>query len=171
MRSRIRSAAIDRGCKKMTYTIRKMVCADIEDIAEAFAPENKTREQYERYFAENEASERVTLVATDRESIVGYTNVLWHSGYPPFLSDGIPEINDLNVVAEFRNRGIGRALVREAERVAAEAGKEIIGIGVGLTPDYAPAQHLYPKLGYIPDGRGVHKTQYGDEAYFTKRFA
>lgn len=153
----------------MTYTIRKMLRGDIEAMAEAFAPENKTHEQYERYFAENQGGERVTLVATDGESIVGYTNVLWQSGYMPFLSEGIPEINDLNVVAEFRNRGIGRALIREAELVAAKAGKSIMGIGVGLTPDYAAAQHLYPMVGYVSDGRGVHKTQYGDEAYFTKQ--
>jgi GNAT superfamily N-acetyltransferase len=151
------------------YTIRKMVRADIEDIAVAFAAENKTREQYERYFAENQTGGRVTLVATVNESVIGYTNVLWQSGYMPFLSDGIPEINDLNVVAEFRNRGIGRALILEAEQVARDAGKAVMGIGVGLTPDYAAAQYLYPSLGYVSNGRGVRKTQFGDEIYFTKR--
>jgi predicted N-acetyltransferase YhbS len=152
----------------MDYTIRKMLYADIETVFEVFATYNKKREQYERYFEENQTSKRVTLIATVGETVVGYTNVLWQSGYEPFLSDGIPEINDLNVIIEFRNRGIGRALIREAERVVAEAGKSIIGIGVGLTPDYAAAQHLYPKLSYISDGRGVHTSEYGDEIYFTK---
>ncbi|MDQ3753198.1 MAG: GNAT family N-acetyltransferase [Acidobacteriota bacterium] len=101
--------------------------------------------------------------------VVGYTNILWQSGYEPFVDDDIPEINDLNVVAEYRNRGIGTALIREAESIAAKAGMSIIGIGVGLTPDYAAAQHLYPKLGYVPDGRGVHATQYGDEVHLTKQ--
>jgi hypothetical protein len=30
-----------------------------------------------------------------------------------------------------------------------------MGIGVGLYPGYGPAQRLYPKLGYRPDGHGV----------------
>jgi len=29
------------------------------------------------------------------------------------------------------------------------------GIGVGLTPDYGPAQRLYARRGYVPDGRGL----------------
>jgi len=45
----------------MNYTIRKMLRSDIEPITKAFVPMNKTREQYERYFAENQAGERVTL--------------------------------------------------------------------------------------------------------------
>jgi GNAT superfamily N-acetyltransferase len=153
----------------MSYTIRKMLRADIEAITEAFARMNKKREQYERYFEENQTGERVTLVVTVDEIVVGYTNVLWQSGYEPFLGDGIPEINDLNVVVEYQNQGIGTALIRESERVAREAGNLIIGIGVGLSPDYAAAQYLYPKLDYISDGRGVHTSQYGNEIYFTKR--
>jgi hypothetical protein len=31
----------------------------------------------------------------------------------------------------------------------------MIGIGVGLYVDYGPAQQLYVKLGYVPDGSGV----------------
>jgi len=30
-----------------------------------------------------------------------------------------------------------------------------IGISVGLTIDFGPAQRLYCKLGYMPDGNGV----------------
>jgi GNAT superfamily N-acetyltransferase len=75
----------------------------------------------------------------------------------------------LNVIDEHQNRGIGRALIHEAERVVAAAGKSVVGIGVGQTPDYAAAQHLYPKLGYVPDGRGVRPTKYGAEARLTKR--
>ena len=75
---------------------------DVDAITSAFASRNKRREQYVRYFEEQHAGERVTLVA---------------------VSD------------------------------------RVIGIGVGLTPDYAAAQHLYPKLGYVPDGLGTHQTQ------------
>lgn len=152
----------------MSYTIRKMTRGDIDAIAETFRSWNKTREQYERYFEENRRGERVTLVAVSGDEVVGYTNVLWESGYEPFRSGGVPEINDLNVVGEHQNRGVGRSLIREAERVIAATGKEVAGIGVGQTPDYAAARHLYPQLGYVPDGRGVRPTEYGDTAYLTK---
>jgi hypothetical protein len=59
-------------------------------------------------------------------------------------------------------------LIQEAERLIAAAGKSVAGIGVGQTPDYAAAQHLYPKIGYEPNGRGVCSTEYGDAAFLTK---
>ena len=142
---------------------------DLDAITATFASRNKNREQYERYFEENQKGERITLIAAVSEKVVGYANILWTSGYEPFRQNGIPEINDLNVIEEFQDRGIGRALIQEAERLAAEAGKSIIGIGVGLTPDYSAAQHLYPKLGYVPDERGVRMTRYGGVTYLTKR--
>ena len=130
---------------------------------------SKRREQYVRYFEGQQVGERVTLVAFSGGRVIGYTNVLWQSAYAHFSESGIPEVNDLNVIEPFQNRGVGRALIREAERVAAGRGKLVVGIGVGQTPDYAAAQHLYPKLGYVPDGHGIHPTQYGDVLYFTKR--
>lgn len=155
--------------ERLEFTIRRMSLADVEGITRAFARRNKQREQYVRYFDEHGAGKRVTLVALRGEEVIGYGNVLWESGYSGLRESGIPEINDLNVVEEFQNRGVGRALIREAERIAAERGVRVMGIGVGLTPDYAAAQHLYPKLGYVPDGRGIHPTQYGEVAYFIKR--
>ena len=54
----------------------------------------------------------------------------------------------------FRRRGIGSALLDAAESVAAERSR-VVGIGVGLDPDYGPAQRLYVRRGYVPDGRGI----------------
>ena len=67
----------------------------------------------------------------------------------PFCRAGVSEINDLNVIDEHQNRGIGRALIQEAEHLLAAAGRSVVGIGVGQSSDYAAAQHLYPKLGYV----------------------
>jgi len=155
-------------CTLMNYVIRRMCREDIGPVADAFAPMNKSRAQYERYFEENRAGDRVTLVADLDGSLIGYTNILWRSYYPPFRAAGIPEINDLNVVEEYRNHGVATALIRECESIIREAQHATIGIGVGLTPDYAAAQHLYPKLGYVSDGRGVHTAAEGHEAYFLK---
>lgn len=43
----------------------------------------------------------------------------------------------------------------------------LAGIGVCLDPDFGPAQVLYAKRGYVPDGRGVyyhdHYPTYGEQ--------
>lgn len=41
-----------------------------------------------------------------------------------------------------------------AEALIATRGRTA-GIGVGLYPDYGPAQRLYVRRGYLPDGRGI----------------
>jgi len=42
----------------------------------------------------------------------------------------------------------------EAEKRISERSK-IIGIGVGLYPDYGAAQRMYVLRGYVPDGKGL----------------
>ena len=110
----------------------------------------------------------VTLIATLEKSIVGYTNVLWSSEYESFRKQGIPEINDMNVIASLRGNGVGTKLVEAAEQIVRQNGKQIIGIGVGITPDYRVAQKLYPKLGYVSDGTGIHSDEWGGAMYSTK---
>lgn len=152
----------------MDIVIRRMVESDIDGIAEAFKSWSKTREQYERYWQQNQHGQRVTLVAALGEQVIGYANLVWQSDYEPFCEAGIPEIHDMNVVTQFQKQGIGTAFIKEAESIARQRGKRIIGIGVGLTPDYGAAQRLYPKLGYIPNGRGVQSTPWGDELFLSK---
>jgi len=149
--------------------IRHMRADDPCSIAAAFADMNKTQAQYERYWLQNLAGTRLTLLAELAGEVVGYTNLIWAPDYAAFRAQGIPEINDMNVVTPLRCRGIGTRMIAAAEAIARERGVEIIGIGVGITPDYAIAQRLYPKLGYIPDGTGVHDDPWGGEIFFTKR--
>lgn len=152
----------------MEFSLRQMIESDVEKLARAFAHWNKTREQYARYWLEHRQDKRTTLVAVSSGQVVGYANLLWHSGYLGFQRSGIPEINDMNVVEQFQRRGIASALVREAERLVCEQGKRTTGIGFGLTADYGPAQRLYPKLGYIPDGKGAQHTPEGDVLFLVK---
>ena len=137
-------------------TLQELVAADIVEIAAAFAKLgwDKPASQYERYLAEQEPGERVTVVARWDGIFVGYLNVLWCSDYVPFLEATIPEIADFNVLPDWRKRGIGTTLMDEAERVISERSL-VAGIGVGMTADYGAAQRLYVKRGYIPDGRGL----------------
>jgi GNAT superfamily N-acetyltransferase len=152
----------------MTIEIWRMTPAHIDALTEAFTSWNKPREQYVRYYEENQRGTRITLVGFVDGALASYGNLLWQSDYEPFAEAGIPEINDLNTLVPFRRRGLASAIIAECERIAKEAGKPVIGIGVGQTDDYANAQRLYPQLGYVYDGRGIHSSIWGDEQYLTK---
>src|SRR5579859_5328117 len=101
----------------MDVVIREMTEADIDRIVLAFLPSNKRRPQYERYFGEQQSSERVVLVALMGEKVVGYVTLVWKTGYLPFRESEIPEIKDLNVISEYRRRGIGTRLIQACERI------------------------------------------------------
>ena len=148
--------------------IRRMQPDDPPRLAEAFADMNKTQAQYELYWSENVEGKRVTLVAWFHGSVVGYANVLWEPAYQPFRQAGIPEINDMNTATQLRKNGIGTRMIQAAETLIRETGRQVVGIGVGVTPDYGIAQRLYPRLGYILDGTGVHADKWGGCMYSTK---
>lgn len=137
-------------------TIRPLDASDPPVIAAAFAAIgwSRPREQYERYLAAQAAGRRHVWVAHVDGDFAGYVTLNGESSYPPFRAGGIPEIQDFNVLPAFRRRGIGSALMDAAESAAA-ARARIVGIGVGLDPDYGPAQRLYVLRGYVPDGRGI----------------
>ena len=42
-------------------------------------------------------------------------------------------------------------------------------VGVGVTPDYAIAQRLYPKLGCVHDDTGINTDECGGCVYSTKQ--
>ncbi len=149
--------------------IRSMQADDPARLAAAFADMNKTRAQYEHYWQENVEGSRVTLIALLAGSVVGYTNVIWKSDYEPFRQRGIPEIHDMNTVTSLRRSGIGTRMLKAAERLVQQTGRCVIGIGVGVTRDYAIAQRLYPKQGYVPDGTGVHPNAWGGCMYAVKQ--
>ena len=82
-----------------------------------------------------------------------YITILPVAKHGPFV--GVyPELSDFNVFEPFRNRGIGNQLLEEAEK-RVRLLSEIVTLGVGLHSGYGPAQRLYVKRGYIPDGSGV----------------
>ncbi|HET6739971.1 MAG TPA: GNAT family N-acetyltransferase [Kribbella sp.] len=110
----------------------------------------KPESQYRRYLEEQSAGTRDVLVATVDDVYAGYVTVRWTSPY--FAT--IPEIQDFNVLPKLRRQGIGSALMDAAEAMVAER-SAVVGIGVGLYPDYGQAQRMYVRRGYLPDGRGL----------------
>lgn len=139
----------------MQIEFRKLYEKDIPTIVAALAEIGwYPASLYQRYLKEQENNDRCIWVAFKDNTFLGYITLKWQSDYPSFKTQNIPEINDFNVLPEFRRQGIGTHLLGLAE---AEAQKRspYVGLGVGLYADYGAAQKLYVKRGYVPDGLGV----------------
>lgn len=143
------------GKSKMNCTIRNMIKSDIESLSYGFMNQGwpGREEILDRYFLEQESGEREVLVAEIDGAVAGYVTILPSAKHGPFV-EVYPELSDFNVFEPFRNQGIGNQLLEEAEkRVKLVSDK--VTLGVGLHSGYGPAQRLYIKRGYIPDGAGV----------------
>jgi len=149
-------------------TIRPLEARDVASISAAFDTLgwNKPRSQYERYLSEQQRGDRAVFVAFVDDAFAGYVTVNWNPTYPPFRDDGIPEIQDFTVLPHFRRQGIGTRLMDQAERKVSQR-SGVVGIGVGMSPDYGAAQRLYVLRGYVPDAQGLTRAgspvRYGDE--------
>jgi len=148
--------------------IRPLEYGDVARISAAFDSLgwNKPRTQYERYLSEQQRGVRAVFVAFVDDEFAGYLTVNWNPTYPPFRDDGIPEIQDFNVLPRFRRQGIGTCLMDEAEREVSQR-STVAGIGVGMSPDYSAAQRLYVLRGYVPDAQGLTRSgspvKHGDD--------
>lgn len=140
---------------KTICSIRKMQESDIKDLSRGFISQGwpGREEILARYFLEQECGEREVLVAEVGGALAGYVTILPCAKQGPF-AEIYPELSDFNVFEPFQNQGIGNLLLEEAEkRVRLISDK--VTLGVGLHSGYGPAQRLYIKRGYIPDGTGV----------------
>lgn len=130
--------------------------SDIEPVnaSPAVRGNNRPAGLFDRYFKEQEEGERIVLLAFYNSEFAGHANIIWRSSYPAFAEKAIPEINDLYVISNYRRRGIGTALVDEAEKRIFIRSR-FAGIGVGMYADYGPAQRMYVLRGYVPDRLGL----------------
>ena len=138
-----------------TCLIRKMQTSDVKELSQGFINQGwPSREEIlARYFLEQECREREVLVAEVGGALAGYITILPCAKQGPF-AEIYPELSDFNVFEPFQNQGIGNLLMEEAEkRVKLISDK--VTLGVGLHSGYGPAQRLYIKRGYIPDGTGI----------------
>lgn len=107
------------------------------------------------YFERCLREEYVIYIAALDGTDCGFGILNFKSRYSPFQRLGIPEIQDLNVVPGARQKGVATAIIARCEDHARRQGCGQTGIAVGLSADYGPAQRLYVKLGYVPDGAGA----------------
>ena len=138
-----------------TCLIRKMQTSDVKELSQGFINQGwpGREEILTRYFKEQESGEREVLVAEVEGALAGYITILSCAKQGPF-AEIYPELSDFNVFEPFQNQGIGNLLMEESEkRVRLISDK--VTLGVGLHSGYGPAQRLYIKRGYIPDGTGV----------------
>lgn len=141
--------------------VRELRESDIEPIVAgeiAQGWEGATREKYDMRLQHEAKGQCIPLCATYKGEPVGYVN-LYFKAYPPMDRFNCPEIVDFGVLEKYRRRGIGSALMDEAERLAARQ-SDVVCLGVGLYCSYGSAQRMYIKRGYIPDGSGAW---YGDK--------
>ena len=164
--------------------IRPMIESDIAYFTDAFLQLgwDDRRATLASYFSEQSDASRAVLVAECREEPVGYVTLLPCAQGGPFVGKGLPEIKDFNVLPPFRQRGIGSRLMDCVEALAKKQ-SEHVTLAVGLYAGYGPAQRMYVKRGYIPDGSGLwhgerHLEPYEDcrnddalNLYFIKRLA
>ena len=142
----------------MNIIIRRMTDSDApiltaEEIAQGWGAEGRL-EKYLSRLADMRKGRCISLVAELDGAVAGYINLYSQPTAGPFAGQHIPEIVDFGVLEKYRRRGVGSALMDEAERLAAEM-SDTVCLGVGLHAGYGSAQRMYVKRGYIPDGSGA----------------
>ncbi|MFE5777212.1 GNAT family N-acetyltransferase [Brachybacterium sp. NPDC056505] len=126
-------------------------CAE-DDARALTSPEPVGKDYASSVFAAQQQGLCLFLVARIGEVPVGSGELVWKQ---------VPELRNLRVEAGFRSRGVGSALIAEAEDAARPQGR--IGLAVGI--DNPDARRLYERLGFAATGESETCTyEYVDDA-------
>lgn len=121
--------------------IRVATIHDLESLADALGPEAGAAQLSTR-FEENRTGIRTMLVAVQDGRAVGTISI----GGGRFQREGSLRLFALNVGPAFRRRGVGTALVKAVEAIAAERG--LAEVNLEVTIDNEDSIRLYRNLGY-----------------------
>ena len=99
-----------------------------------------------------------SLAAVRGRQVIGIASVLWESNYVGFAERGIPLLHQLAVAGPFRRQGVAMMLMDAAENLARRRAPRNWASRWNCY-DYGPAQWLYARRGYLPDGRGACRGQ------------
>ena len=137
--------------------VRSMIETDIAALNAAIRAQgwSKPADLYACYWQWEQDGTRRIVVAEFDGYVAGYLTVRPQVDVGPFAGRRIPAVEDLIVFEPFQRKGIANCLMQAAEDIARETADEIC-LGVGLHSGYGPAQRLYARRGYIPDGGGVY---------------
>ena len=111
-------------------------------------------ETYENYYKDQEEGKRLVFVPEYEGKVAGICTLLLEPTEGPFVGEGWPEINDFTVFFHLHKKGIGNKVLDVVETEAAKISDHVF-LAVGVHSGYGPAQRIYVKRGYIPDGSGV----------------
>lgn len=98
---------------------------------------------------------RMIFCAWRDDVFLGHVTLQNYSEYPAFRRHHIPEIVDLWVQPDARNKAVGHTLLTFVCNHAKEKGAQSIGLAVGVTQDFGAAHRLYNAFGFRPDGTGL----------------
>ena len=136
--------------------IRDMKAEDAQIITEEEIAQgwHQTIDKYLTRLEHQKQGLCISLIAEYKGNIAGYINVYKRSVEGPYGCRDLPEIVDFGVLEKYRCKGIGTALMDQAELIAGQYA-DMVYLGVGLHSGYGNAQRMYAKRGYVPDGSGV----------------
>src|SRR5581483_1708853 len=83
---------------------------------------------WDQYLSEQQNKIRAVRVVTLNNQVIGFGTLKFDSAYPYFKSKNIPEINDVLIAPEFRNKGYARALIKSLEEIAKQKKYTKVGI-------------------------------------------
>ncbi|MQS15637.1 GNAT family N-acetyltransferase [Streptomyces kaniharaensis] len=134
-------------------------------LLEEHLPSRGRSSFHARRFARQLAGSSTYLIAWEDERPAGAAEVRWNGCAAAEVQRALPEcpeINALHVAEPLQGRGIGTALIRHAERLAARRGVPRIGLGVAEEGNPRAAA-LYARLGYRPVVRYLDRWSYVDD--------
>lgn len=136
--------------------IQIMTHADIPLICRADNDESEGNRKYlQNQLTNQENGDCAALLALYKGEVAGYVFLYYKCKWGGLGKQGIPAIVDLVVFEKYRRAGIATALMDVAEEIAGKNAHKVY-LDVCLNSEYGPAQRLYIKRGYVPDGKGVY---------------
>jgi ribosomal protein S18 acetylase RimI-like enzyme len=154
VRRRGKKMTIEKPGMKLTFRVvqPEEIAQVKQEVKEAFFSGDEAT--INANFEDHEDGSSTTILGYEAGRLVGIVTIRWHSHYPLFRERQIPLIQNIEIRYEDRGRGLGNQMLERTEQEIARRSSRA-GLVVGISEDYGPAQRLYTKRGFVPDGRGV----------------